>query len=97
MLFVSDFSLSFKMNVGISSNWSQSTGVLSIAPVSDIGDVDLEDLTPQSCVLLSPSSQDQRGELTITGPVTAILLVTDAPRWEVLANLGYLFSVNGKY
>ena len=85
------------MNVSISSNWRQTTGSLSLAKVCDIDDVDPEDLSAESCVLLTHPIEDERGELIITGSVSAILLITDAPRWEVLGNLGYLFSVHGKY
>ena len=84
------------MSVSLSSNWSQSSGSLSITPVPDLDQIDLEDLTADSCVLLSPGERDERGELTVTGPVSAVLLITDTPRWEVLAMTGYLFSVQGE-
>ena len=97
MLLVSDCSrhCSFKMNVTISSNWSPS-GSLSITPVPDIDEVDLDDLRAEACVMLTPVKEDERGELTVDGPVSAVLLITDAPRWEVLAMTGYLFSAQGR-
>ena len=84
------------MSLSLSTNWSQSSGSLSISSVPDIDQIDLEDLTAESCVLLSPGEEDQRGELTVTGPVSSVLLITDTPRWEVLAMTGYLFSVQGQ-
>ena len=93
---VSDCSLSFQMSVGISSSWSQSNGALSLASVSDIDDVELGEISADSCVLLTPGQEGGRGELRITGPVLAILLITDSPRWEVLASTGYLFSAQGR-
>ena len=83
------------MNVTISSNWSPS-GSLSITPVPDIDEVDFDDLRAEACVMLTPVKEDERGELTLNGPVSAVLLITDAPRWEVLAMTGYLFSVQGR-
>ena len=68
----------------------------SLTPVSDIDEVDLDDLRAEACVMLTPVKEDERGELTVDGPVSAVLLITDAPRWEVLAMTGYLFSVQGR-
>ena len=84
------------MNVSITSSWAQSHGALSLAPVADIDSVDLGEVTADCCVLLSPGEEGQRGELSITGPVLAVILITDSPRWEVLANTGYLFSSQGR-
>ena len=84
------------MSVSITSSWAQSHGALSLAPVADIESVELGQISADSCVLLTPSEEDQRGELTVTGPVLALLLITDTPRWEVLANTGYLFSAQGR-
>ena len=95
-LTVSDCSLSFKMSVSITSSWSQSNGPLRLASVADIDVVELGEISADSCVLLTRGQEEERGELTITGPVRAVLLLTDSPRWEVLANTGYLFSAQGR-
>ena len=84
------------MNVSITSSWSQSNGSLSLTSVADIEDVELGEISADSCVLLTPGQEGERGELNITGPVRAVLLITDSPRWEVLANTGYLFSAQGR-
>ena len=84
------------MNVSITSSWSQSNGALRLSSVPDIDAVELGEISADCCVLLTPGKEGERGELTITGPVRAILLITDTPRWEVLANTGYLFSAQGR-
>ena len=81
----------------ISSNWSQANGSLSVITVDNIAEIDLDEMmTPESCVLLSPDHNDDRGHLEISGPLTSVTLITDNQRWEVLGNMQYLFSSSGK-
>ena len=66
--------------MNISTNWKQSNGQLSIKTVANIEDVNLEEMTPESCVLLSHLEDDDRCEIQFTGGVASITLVTDCQR-----------------
>ena len=45
----------------ITSNWSQSNGSLSVTHVASAKDIDLDTMTPEACVLLSPlDGEDER-------------------------------------
>ena len=67
-------------DIDIRSNWSQSNGTLSVSPVTDITTVDMDSIQAESCVLLSPADTEDRCEVTVTGPVDNIIIITDCPR-----------------
>jgi len=83
--------------ITITSNWSQSNGSLSVTHVASAKDIDLDTMTPEACVLLSPlDGEDERCQVVLSGPVDSIVVITDCPRWEVVGNIQYLFSCSGK-
>ena len=68
-------------DIQISSNWKQSNGSLSVVTVGNITEISLDEMRPESCVLLSSEAQgNNRGQLEILGPVTSVVLITDNQR-----------------
>ena len=66
--------------VNISTNWKLSHGQLSVRTVTNIDDVNFDEMTPESCVLLSHLGDDDRCEIQISGPTASIAIVTDCQR-----------------
>ena len=69
--------------ITITSNWSQSNGSLSVTHVASAKDIDLDTMTPEACVLLSPldGGEDKRCQVVLSGPVDSIVVITDCPRY----------------
>ena len=68
-------------DVQISSNWSQSNGTLSCKKVSENGEINLDNIEPESCVLLSQKDEN-RCEINISceGILESVVIITDSPR-----------------
>ena len=75
--------------ITITSNWSQSNGSLSVTHVASAKDIDLDTMTPEACVLLSPldGGEDKRCQVVLSGPVDSIVVITDCPRYLYLPSL----------
>ena len=74
--------------ITITSNWSQSNGSLSVTHVASAKDIDLDTMTPEACVLLSPlDGEDERCQVVLSGPVDSIVVITDCPRYLYLPSL----------
>lgn len=64
-----------------SSNWGQSNGALSCNKVSENGEINLDNIEPESCVLLT-QKDDERCEVIVSceGMLESIVIITDSPR-----------------
>ena len=84
----------------MTTGWPILSGTLTCSTVSTLESVSLDSVSPDSCVHISSENSDTRGEVVITATSSAalsgFLLVTDCPRWEIVAGLQYLTSVQGE-
>jgi len=90
------------MTVSVRTSWTVTSGCIASLPqtVSCLSQCSLDSVTsPESCVLLTRGDSQDRGELSLqTSPgqaVTGVFLASSCPRWEVVAGVHYIDTLQG--
>jgi len=88
------------MEVEVTTHWQIVTGSLTCTTVPSLENFSFDSVNPDSCVYISSDSSEQRGEILLavkgSSAISEFLVITDCPRWEIVAGLQYLTSVQGE-